>query len=181
VNASSCKNNRKRLRECLLSFPRNGLIDLFVFQLQVIESKEYQMISGNQLAELFASDDLNVNTEEDVFRAMEKWVQYDCEKRKSFVSLLLENIRLPLMSCKLLTDRIEKSPVFALSDCRNELLLEAMKYHLLPERRAQMQSSRTKPRKSNVGLLYVVGGKCSRKKLHHIFLKAKFQKLLLHY
>ncbi len=111
--------------------------------------------------ELFASDDLNVNTEEDVFFAMEKWVQFDCAKRKSFVSKLLENIRLPLMSCKLLIDRVEKSPVFALGECGNELLLEAMKYHLLPERRAQMQSSRTRPRKSNVGLLYVVGGLCA--------------------
>ncbi|CAB4022857.1 kelch 5 [Paramuricea clavata] len=126
--------------------------------LQVIESKEFQIINGNQLVELFASDDLNVNTEEDVFSAMEKWVQFDCAKRKPFVSQLLENIRLPLMSCKLLTDRVEKSPVFALSDCGNDLLLEAMKYHLLPERRAQMQNLRTKPRKSNVGLLYVVGG-----------------------
>ena len=111
--------------------------------------------------ELFASDDLNVNTEEDVFFAMEKWVQFDCAKRKSFVSKLLENIRLPLMSCKLLIDRVEKSPVFALGECGNELLLEAMKYHLLPERRAQMQSTRTRPRKSNVGLLYVVGGLCA--------------------
>lgn len=116
------------------------------------------MINGNQLVELFASDDLNVNTEEDVFFAMEKWVQYDWENRKTSVTKLLENIRLPLLSCKVLTDRVEESPVFALSDCGSKLLLEAMKYHLLPERRAQMQNSRTKPRKSSVGLLYVVGG-----------------------
>ena len=110
------------------------------------------------MAELFASDDLNVSTEEDVFMAMEKWVMFDCEKRKPFVNELLENIRLPLMSCKLLADRVEKSPVFAFSENGNQLMLEAMKYHLLPERRIQMQNARTKPRKSNVGLLYVVGG-----------------------
>ena len=39
-----------------------------------------------------------------------------------------------------------------------ELIMEALKYHLLPERRLAMQSSRTKPRKSTVGLLYAVGG-----------------------
>ncbi|XP_011749952.1 kelch-like protein 4 isoform X2 [Macaca nemestrina] len=39
-----------------------------------------------------------------------------------------------------------------------KLLMEAMKYHLLPERRSMMQSPRTKPRKSTVGALYAVGG-----------------------
>lgn len=36
--------------------------------------------------------------------------------------------------------------------------MEAMKYHLLPERRPMMQSPRTKPRKSTVGALYALGG-----------------------
>lgn len=36
--------------------------------------------------------------------------------------------------------------------------MEAMKYHLLPEKRPMMQSPRTKPRKSTVGALYAVGG-----------------------
>lgn len=39
-----------------------------------------------------------------------------------------------------------------------KLLMEAMKYHLLPERRPMFQSPRTKPRKSTVGALYAVGG-----------------------
>lgn len=39
-----------------------------------------------------------------------------------------------------------------------KLLMEAMKYHLLPERRPLFQSPRTKPRKSTVGSLYAVGG-----------------------
>lgn len=127
--------------------------------LQVVESKEFPMINGEQLVELFASDDLNVNTEEEVFAAMEKWVQFDCGKRKTYVTQLLQNVRLPLMNCQFLADCVERSPTFALSEYNGkEMLLEAMKYHLLPERRAQMQSLRTRPRKSNVGLLYVVGG-----------------------
>lgn len=44
-----------------------------------------------------------------------------------------------------------------------KLLMEAMKYHLLPERRPMFQSPRTKPRKSTVGALYAVGGMDSTK------------------
>lgn len=43
------------------------------------------------------------------------------------------------------------------------LIMEAMKYHLLPERRLSMQSSLTKPRNSTVGVLYAVGGMDSAK------------------
>jgi hypothetical protein len=36
--------------------------------------------------------------------------------------------------------------------------MEAMKYYLLPERRASLSSQRTTPRKSTVGQLCAVGG-----------------------
>lgn len=39
-----------------------------------------------------------------------------------------------------------------------ELIIEALKYHLLPERRPLLQSNRTKPRKATVGELLAVGG-----------------------
>lgn len=41
--------------------------------------------------------------------------------------------------------------------------MEAMKYHLLPERRPLLQNTRTHPRKSTVGSLYAVGGMDSSK------------------
>nr|XP_026650076.1 kelch-like protein 4 isoform X2 [Zonotrichia albicollis] len=53
---------------------------------------------------------------------------------------------------------LENSPMFADDLECQKLLMEAMKYHLLPERRSMMQSPRTKPRKSTVGALYAVGG-----------------------
>lgn len=45
-----------------------------------------------------------------------------------------------------------------------KLIMEAMKYHLLPERRPMLQSPRTKPRKSTVGTLFAVGGMDSTKR-----------------
>lgn len=45
--------------------------------------------------------------------------------------------------------------------------MEAMKYHLLPERRPMFQSPRTKPRKSTVGALYAVGGMDATKGATH--------------
>nr|XP_036864380.1 kelch-like protein 4 [Manis javanica] len=53
---------------------------------------------------------------------------------------------------------LEDRPVFTADLECQKLLIEAMKYHLLPERRHMLQSPRTKPRKSTVGALYAVGG-----------------------
>ena len=57
-----------------------------------------------------------------------------------------------------LADHVETNSLFREdTECR-ELIMEAMKYHLLPERRLALQSIRTKPRKATVGVLYAVGG-----------------------
>jgi len=62
------------------------------------------------------------------------------------------------MDLQFLADHVENNVLFKHDvDCQ-ELIMEALKYHLLPERRLTMQSCRTKPRKSTVGVLYAVGG-----------------------
>ena len=62
------------------------------------------------------------------------------------------------MLFQFLADHVESNSL--LKDDREcqELVMEAMKYHLLPERRSTLQSTRTQPRKSLVGVLYAVGG-----------------------
>lgn len=62
-----------------------------------------------------------------------------------------------IITFQLLVD-LENSSMFTGDLECQKLLMEAMKYHLLPERQPMMQSPRTKPRKSTVGALYAVGG-----------------------
>ncbi|GIY05378.1 kelch-like protein 5, partial [Caerostris extrusa] len=86
------------------------------------------------------------------------WVNYDLLNRKSHLPCLLELIKLPLLSPQYLADHIENNPLLKESNhCRN-LIMEAMKYHLLPERRSLLHSPRTRPRKSTVGSLFMIGG-----------------------
>lgn len=68
---------------------------------------------------------------------------------------------------QLLAD-LENNKMFSEDLECQKLLMEAMKYHLLPERRPMLQSPRTKPRKSTVGSLYAVGG-MDASKGGHIF------------
>lgn len=53
---------------------------------------------------------------------------------------------------------MEANPLLRDSVECQRLIMEAMKYHLLPERRPLMQSPRTRPRKATVGTLFAIGG-----------------------
>lgn len=59
---------------------------------------------------------------------------------------MLQNLALT----KFIADFIESNPIFREDRVCQELIVEALKYHLLPERRSTLQSSRTRPRKSTV-------------------------------
>ena len=126
---------------------------------EVVRNQEFLLLNPDCMLELLSSDDLNVSSESQVLEALCIWARHDLEKRKKLLPKLLGFVRLPLLSPQYLVDNVEMSPLFRdLSQCR-ELIIEAMKFHLLPERRFELQTLRTKPRKSTTGKLFVVGGK----------------------
>ncbi|XP_067903795.1 kelch-like protein 4 isoform X1 [Heterodontus francisci] len=125
--------------------------------MEVIKNQEFLLLPASEIEKLLSSDDINVPDEETIFQALMMWVKHDLQKRQQDLAMLLSYIRLPLLSPQLLAD-LENNPMFADDLECQKLLMEAMRYHLLPERRPMMQSPRTKPRKSTVGALYAVGG-----------------------
>ncbi|XP_077200122.1 kelch-like protein 1 isoform X2 [Paroedura picta] len=125
--------------------------------MEVIRNQEFLLLPADELHSLLASDDVNVPDEETIFHALMMWVKYDMPRRCNDLSNLLAYIRLPLLPPQILAD-LENHALFKDDLECQKLILEAMKYHLLPERRTLMQSPRTKPRKSTVGTLYAVGG-----------------------
>ncbi|NWS68793.1 KLHL1 protein, partial [Crotophaga sulcirostris] len=125
--------------------------------MEVIRNQEFLLLPADELHKLLASDDVNVPDEETIFHALMMWVKYDMQRRCNDLSMLLAYIRLPLLPPQILAD-LENHALFKDDLECQKLILEAMKYHLLPERRTLMQSPRTKPRKSTVGTLYAVGG-----------------------
>ncbi|GFG32453.1 hypothetical protein Cfor_04302 [Coptotermes formosanus] len=126
--------------------------------MEVIPNQEFLTLPADEVAKLLASDDLNVPSEEEIFHALMAWVKIDVASRKKDVSRLLSLVKLPLLMPSFIADYIETDPLFREDHVCQELIMEALKYHLLPERRPMLQSPRTRPRKSTVGALYAVGG-----------------------
>ncbi|EHH49454.1 hypothetical protein EGM_00101 [Macaca fascicularis] len=136
-----------------------------------------------QVLELVSSDSLNVPSEEEVYRAVLSWVKHDVDARRQHVprvrpgpggshsiqegmqvaeGLLMKCVRLPLLSRDFLLGHVDaESLVRHHPDCK-DLLIEALKFHLLPEQRGVLGTSRTRPRRCEgagpVLLLFAVGG-----------------------
>lgn len=124
----------------------------------VVKLPEFNFLTLKQLIRLFCSDKLNVPCESTVFNAMLKWVLHDTESRQAALVQLVEHIRFPLMTRKFLIDTVAKEDlVMGPKTCR-EFVLEAIDYHLIPERRSKSRGPRTIPRERFSRSLYVLGG-----------------------
>ncbi|XP_023646482.1 kelch-like protein 5 [Paramormyrops kingsleyae] len=125
--------------------------------LEVTVHPEFLLLPPGDVERLLSSDDVNVPDEEAVVGALLSWVRHDGASRRCHLPRLLAHVRLPLLTPQYLAD-LEGDPLLLHSaDCQR-LLMEAMKFHLLPERRMLVQSPRTRPRKATVGALFAVGG-----------------------
>lgn len=132
---------------------------------EVVECDEFLALSSSQVARLISSDRLTVPSEEKVFEAVMTWIHHDLSHRQDHVSLLMEQVRLPLLTQEYLVQRVEEEPLLKANlECK-DFLIEAMKYHLLKgEQRIMYKTPRTKPR-TPVGLpkvLLVVGGQAPK-------------------
>ncbi|XP_002741110.1 kelch-like protein 5 [Saccoglossus kowalevskii] len=139
----------------LLKVANNYTTEHFV---EVTQNQEFHILSVEEVCELFSSDDLNISSEEMMYYAMLTWVNHDLSSRKKDLAKLMQHVRLPLLTPQFLSDHVDTNVLFKGDDQCQRLIVEALKYHLLPERRASLQCQRTKPRKSTVGSLYAVGG-----------------------
>ncbi|KAM9398282.1 kelch-like protein 5 isoform 2-T2 [Salvelinus alpinus] len=124
---------------------------------EVVEGQEFLVLPLEEMDRLLSSDDMNVPDEETVVTALLSWVRHDVSTRQPHLPSLLTHIRLPLLQAQFLAD-VEGNPLLRDSVECQRLLMEGMKYHLLPHRRPLLQSPRTRPRKSTVGAMFAVGG-----------------------
>ncbi|XP_024871271.1 kelch-like protein 5 [Temnothorax curvispinosus] len=126
--------------------------------MEVTKNQEFLLLSANEVAKLLESEDLNVPSEETIFHALVTWLEHDPENRSKDASKLLGLVKLPLLSPAFIADNIESNEMFKDQRMVQEFVMEAFKYHLLPERKSLLQTGRTKPRKATVGTLLAVGG-----------------------
>lgn len=128
---------------------------------QVALTEEFLTVKIEDLKSLVSSDNLNVTSEECVYQAVMRWIKHDMANRNQYLGQLLQHVRLPLTTRSFLLNSVSEEPLIQSCQLGKDLLIEAMKYHLSPESRVNMDSNvRTKERKP-AGLnsyVFAVGG-----------------------
>ena len=59
---------------------------------------QFLALDTNQVAELISSDTITVPSEEKVYESVLAWVRHDLSHRRCHLPLLMESVRLPLLS-----------------------------------------------------------------------------------
>lgn len=77
----------------------------------MVDAEEFLTLAAEQVAKLICSDRLMVPSEEKVFECVISWVHHDLEKRQTDLALLMEYVRLPLLSQEYLVQRVEEEPL----------------------------------------------------------------------
>uniref|UniRef100_A0A672GUR9 Kelch-like family member 17 n=1 Tax=Salarias fasciatus TaxID=181472 RepID=A0A672GUR9_SALFA len=113
---------------------------------EVSKTEEFMLLPLKQVLDLISSDNLNVPSEEEVYRAVLSWVKHDIDGRRQHVPWLMKCVRLPLLRRDFLMSNVDTELLVRHhSECK-DLLIEALKYHLMPEQRGVLSNSRTRPR-----------------------------------
>ncbi|XGW15068.1 hypothetical protein V3C99_000949, partial [Haemonchus contortus] len=127
----------------------------------IIATEEFLQLPINQLDHLLSSDDLAVPTEEQVFGALLRWVEFDLSARKKFLPKLLEHVRFPLCWPDFLVNTVTKNAlVMRNATCRK--LVDQAKDALILQFSAHECSNVKRKRTRAYGkvseVIYVVGG-----------------------
>ncbi|CAG5131884.1 unnamed protein product [Candidula unifasciata] len=127
----------------------------------VCHTEEFLQMTPDILVEFISSADLNVDSEEQVYNAIMRWIGHRPGDRKSQLPRLLEKVKLPLLSPAFLINSVERDEFIRNSlECR-DYVNEAKNYQmsladLVPEVNI---TQRSRPRKSYAGVLFCVGGR----------------------
>ena len=86
----------------------------------VVEHEEFLLLPLNQLIDICSSDELNVRSEEQVYAAAMAWVKHNIAERRQHLPVVLQHVRMPLLSPKFLVRNCFLSFIIFLLEC-NEI------------------------------------------------------------
>uniref|UniRef100_A0A8C6S744 Kelch-like family member 8 n=1 Tax=Neogobius melanostomus TaxID=47308 RepID=A0A8C6S744_9GOBI len=129
---------------------------------EVVECEDFTCVSPQHLRTLLSSNDLNIQSETQVYNAAVKWLKANPQNHEAWLDQIMSQVRLPLLSVEFLTGTVAKDEMIKGNlNCR-DLLDEARNYHLHMSNKVVPDfeySLRTVPRKHTAGVLFCVGGR----------------------
>ena len=127
---------------------------------EVSRTEEFLHLNLKRLLEIVSDDNLYAHDESQVYFAVMNWIKHDLPNRKHQLTELLSLVKLPLLGRDFLMFTVEPDELIRSNLNCKDLIIEAMKYHLLPEMRPYLHNSRIRHRRNAklAPLVLSVGG-----------------------
>lgn len=125
----------------------------------VAKHEEFLDLTAEQLVKFLESDDLNIDTENDISSAVIRWVRFDPESRGLHLPNLMKNVRFSLITRRYLMDVILNEELLIDDPFCRQLIFDAIRYHLVPETRQGKSSyMQCRTREKTTRFIYLLGG-----------------------
>lgn len=153
--------------ECLFQKIVTKLTLSLLSSSEVVQFDEFLTLNSDQVENFVKSDCLSVPSEEKVFECVISWIQFDPSTRQEHLGRLMQYVRLPLLSQDYILQRVEKEPLLQGDILCKDLIIEALKYHLLKNEQKlvfSFNTPRTIPRRpiGRPKVLLVIGGQAPK-------------------
>lgn len=119
----------------------------------VAERGDYLHFSEKFLAQILEDSRLRSVSELRLFQLTMNWINFKTPERLKFAHFLMSRIRIPLIPPQSLAEFVMNEKIMKNDPQCLELVLEASKYHMLPQRQPLMQNLRTKVRSDTPSIM----------------------------
>ncbi|KAK5645408.1 hypothetical protein RI129_006708 [Pyrocoelia pectoralis] len=120
---------------------------------QICHEEEFLQLNCLQLITLIKKDELNVQAEEEVYKAVIKWVKYDEDNRHVKMEHIISAVRCQFLTPKFLNDQMTNCDVLRKTPACREYLARIFKDLTLHKKLAVKERTPNTPR-----IIYVAGG-----------------------
>ena len=128
--------------------------------MQIISFEEFLKIDGSLIKKILQSDNLNVATEEDVVNALEAWVLYDTEARRTLIpELFLDGLRIFHLNTNFISSYIRDGTLSSLSHQCKKIFADTLALKVDPRRITDNRLESTPPCRREANQIMVIGGK----------------------
>ena len=132
---------------------------------KVLREEEFLGLSVDEVEYFIANDQISVDSEEDIYMAVTKWINHNKEendkkeKRTNYVARLYNHVRFPILDLNFLKSVALHNDLITSNTTAVVMVKEALGYHENPASVMLFSTpKKTQPRSSMMGVICVVGG-----------------------
>ncbi len=130
---------------------------------QVCKEEEFLDLSVEDVEEFVSNDQISVESEEDIYYAVTRWINHEKdggkEDRPQYAERIYNHVRFPVLDRNFIKSVVQHNELIASQPATKIMLKEALEYHDNPASIILFSNpKKTQPRSSMMGVICVVGG-----------------------